>query len=245
MSQRNGSVDTLRGIAVLWMTVFHFCFDLNHFGFIQQDFYRDPTWTVQRTCILSLFLVCAGMGQALAVHQGQNWKRFWRRWSQVAACALLVSAGSALMFPNSWIYFGVLHGMAIMLIVCRLSVRWGRGLWVAGALALALGLLAPWAHGTLALPAFLNDRAWNWLGLIGRKPITEDYVPLLPWMGVIWWGMALGQLALARGWLENIGRPSARWQAPLAWMGRWSLSWYMVHQPVLIGAISLAVALKA
>jgi peptidoglycan/LPS O-acetylase OafA/YrhL len=30
--------------------------------------------------------------------------------------------------------------------------------------------------------------------------------------------------------------------APLAWMGRWSLSWYMVHQPVMIGAL---MALKA
>jgi peptidoglycan/LPS O-acetylase OafA/YrhL len=30
--------------------------------------------------------------------------------------------------------------------------------------------------------------------------------------------------------------------APLAWMGRWSLSWYMVHQPVMIGVL---MALKA
>jgi peptidoglycan/LPS O-acetylase OafA/YrhL len=25
--------------------------------------------------------------------------------------------------------------------------------------------------------------------------------------------------------------------APLSWRGRWSLSWYMLHQPVLIGAL--------
>jgi hypothetical protein len=108
-------LDTVRGAAVVWMTAFHFTFDLNHFGFIQQDFYRDPVWTVQRTCILSLFLLCAGFGQALAVHAGQTWARFWRRWAQIALCALAVTAGSALMFANSWIYFGVLHGMAVML----------------------------------------------------------------------------------------------------------------------------------
>lgn len=122
---RQPFLDILRGVAVLWMTAFHFAFDLNHFGFIHQDFYRDIVWTGQRTCILSLFLFCAGFGQAMAVEAGQDWRRFWKRWMQIALCAVAVSAGSALMFPNSWIYFGVLHGMAAMLIVCRLTRRRG------------------------------------------------------------------------------------------------------------------------
>ena len=32
-----------------------------------QDFYRDPFWTWQRTCIVTLFLLCAGIGQAVAL----------------------------------------------------------------------------------------------------------------------------------------------------------------------------------
>ena len=32
--------------------------------------------------------------------------------------------------------------------------------------------------------------------------------------------------------------------APLAWLGRWSLSWYMLHQPVLIGFLMAVAALK-
>jgi peptidoglycan/LPS O-acetylase OafA/YrhL len=31
---------------------------------------------------------------------------------------------------------------------------------------------------------------------------------------------------------------------PLAWMGRWSLSWYMVHQPVLIGVLTAVQAIR-
>jgi uncharacterized membrane protein len=27
--------------------------------------------------------------------------------------------------------------------------------------------------------------------------------------------------------------------APLAWLGRWSLTWYMLHQPVMIGVMML------
>lgn len=105
-------LDALRGFALVWMAVFHFCFDLSTFRFIDANFYADPLWTTQRTMILSLFLLCAGAGQAIAVQQGQSWSRFWRRWGQIVGCAVLVSAGSALMFPRSWISFGVLHGMA-------------------------------------------------------------------------------------------------------------------------------------
>jgi uncharacterized membrane protein len=242
---RQPFLDILRGIAVVWMTVFHFSFDLNHFGFIHQDFYRDPVWTLQRTCILSLFLFCAGFGQAMAVQAGQTWARFWKRWLQVALCALAVSAGSALMFPNSWIYFGVLHGMALMLIVCRATASWGRWLWLAGAGAVALAWAATHIHAVLPLASVLDSKALNWIGLISHKPVTEDYVPVLPWLGVMWWGMAAGQLASVRGWLDQRVQTAPHPALPvLAWLGRWSLSWYMVHQPVLMGLLTVASTLR-
>jgi uncharacterized membrane protein len=242
---RQPFLDIARGVAVVWMTAFHFSFDLSHFGFTQQDFYRDPVWTVQRTCILSLFLFCAGFGQSLAVQAGQTWSRFWRRWLQIAACALAVSAGSALMFPNSWIYFGVLHGMALMLIVCRATASWGRWLWLAGLFAVLLAWFAPQVHAALPSGASLDTRALNWIGLISHKPVTEDYVPVLPWLGVMWWGMAAGQLVLFKGWMNNSAMAlNVSSGHPLAWIGRWSLSWYMLHQPVLIGLLTTVSSLR-
>ena len=77
---RYAAVDALRGLAMVWMTVFHFCFDLSHFGLWPQNFRADPFWTTQRTFIVSLFLFCAGLGQAIALYQGQGWLRFGRRW---------------------------------------------------------------------------------------------------------------------------------------------------------------------
>jgi uncharacterized membrane protein len=239
---RLGALDALRGVAVLWMTAYHFAFDLDHYGYIQQDFHHSPLWTVQRTCILGLFLFCAGFGQALATAAGQRWPRFWRRWARIAAAAVLVSLASWFMFPRSWIYFGVLHGMAVMLLVARLTASWGRWLWPAGLAAIALGLLAPRVHAALGPLPLLDQPLLNWLGLISRKPVTEDYVPLLPWLGVVWWGVAAGQQARARGWTVR-GR---RLPAPpaLAWLGRWSLSWYLLHQPLLIGLLLAFGALR-
>ena len=34
-NSRFDSIDALRGVAILWMTVFHLCFDLSHFGYIK------------------------------------------------------------------------------------------------------------------------------------------------------------------------------------------------------------------
>lgn len=229
-SPRYDRLDALRAVAIVWMALFHFGFDLNHFGLLhpRQDFYRDLLWTSQRTCIVSLFLFCAGLGQAVALNAGQSWARFWRRWAQVAACAVLVSVGSAIMFPRSWIHFGVLHGIAVMLIVCRLSAPMGRWLWPLGAVALLLPQLV---HSS-----FFNQPWLDWTGLVAFKPITEDYVPVLPWLGVMWWGLAAGQWLLrARpGLLRGAVPPALQ---PMAVLGRWSLSFYMLHQPVLIGAI--------
>ena len=99
--QRLDRIDALRGLAVVWMTAFHFSFDLSHAGLWPQNFYTDPFWTWQRVAIVSVFLFCVGLGQAVAEQHAVTWPRFWRRWIQVAGGALLVSAGSAFMFPSS------------------------------------------------------------------------------------------------------------------------------------------------
>ncbi len=241
-------LDALRGIAIVWMTLYHFCFDLNHFGWIKQDFYQDPLWTWQRSAIVSLFLLCAGAGQAVALHQGQGvsvWGlRFWRRWAQVAACALLVSISSYVMYPQSFIYFGVLHAIAVMLIIVRLTAHWGVWLWPLGGLAIASKFIAADAISTAATLQFLNEKSFSILGWISELPVTEDYVPIFPWLGIMWWGMAAAQWLLANRAMVLTGgiMPSVRW---LAWLGTWSLTWYMLHQPVMIGAMTVLKKLGA
>ena len=234
--QRFDRLDALRAVAIVWMAIFHFSFDLNHFGFTRQNFYTDAFWTMQRSCIVSLFLFCAGFGQAIAFGQGQAWPRFWRRWAQVAGCAVLVSLGSWFVFPRSFISFGVLHCIALALIVMRLSADAGRGLWLLGVMALLLPqfVQSPW----------FDTRWTNWIGLVTHKPIAEDYVPLLPWLGVMWWGMAVGQWVLARrrDWVTG-ALPNGL--TPFAVLGRWSLSFYMLHQPVLFAVLTAIVALRA
>ena len=240
-SSRLEKIDALRGAAMVWMTLFHLAYDLGFMGYWKQNFLTNPVWTIQRTCIVGLFIFCAGLGQAMAWEQQQPWRQFVRRMRQILGCALLVTAASWMVFPKSFIYFGVLHALAVMLLVARATAGAKPAmLWIAGALALVASPLAAWALAgpVQAWADTFNAPFLNWLGLISRKPFTEDYVPLLPWLGVLWWGMAAGQWLLTHQtrWLQ---RPVAQWLQPFAFLGRWSLSYYMLHQPVLLAALWL------
>ena len=239
---RFGRLDALRGVAMVWMATYHFAYDLNFFRLARIRLSTDPVWTVQRTCIVGLFLFCAGAGQAIALRHtpraplGERFDaRFRRRWAQVAGCALLVSAVSYTMFPRTFISFGVLHAVAAMLIVVRLTAGAGLALWVLGLAALLLPHL-------VASP-FFDSRWTNWVGFTTHRPPTMDYVPLLPWIGAMWWGVAAAGWALRHrpGWLAG---PLPALLAPLAARGRWPLTFYTLHQPLLMGGLQLWMRLR-
>lgn len=213
---------------MLWMAAFHFAFDLAFYRLIDANFYADPLWTTQRTLILGGFLFWAGLSQGLALQAGQSGARFARRWAQIAGAAALVSLGSSLMFPNSWISFGVLHAFALLLPL----LRWAGPRLPTPAL-LALAVLA------VALPMLVQhpwfDTRWtNWLGLVTHKPITEDFVPVLPWVAPLLLGLAAARQPALLAWLNG---PMPRPARALAALGRWPLLFYLLHQPVLIGGI--------
>jgi len=243
-TQRFDRLDLWRGLAIVWMACFHFSFDLNQYGFIApQNFYADPFWTQQRFCIVSMFLLGAGAGQAVAADAALSWGRFWRRWIRIAGCAALVSIGSWFMFPLGWISFGVLHGMAVMLILLRLlgqalpPARLARApLALAGvaALAVACWMLPHWVRDP-----FFDSRLTNWVGLVTHLPRTEDYVPVLPWLGMMLAGYVVASVLLVHARAAFTG-PVPTVVRPLAILGQWSLSFYMIHQLVLIGALELA-----
>jgi uncharacterized membrane protein len=227
--QRIAAIDALRGTAIVAMVAYHFCFDLTVFRLYGADFYRDPFWIGARGLIVTGFLLLVGISLVLAQRDAAPAARFWRRWVEIAGAAALVTAGSYLMFPRSFIYFGILHGIAASLLLARPLVPYPTA-------ALALGIAAVVVGNTVALPFFDAPLA-SVVGLTTRKPPTEDFVPLLPWCGVVLLGIAAGH-ALARtrfALLAPLDR-APRW---LAWLGRHSLPIYLVHQPILLGALWL------
>jgi uncharacterized membrane protein len=225
-------VDMLRGFAVLMMFAYHGCFDLANFGYLHQNLYDDPRWIAWRTLILSTFLLLAGASLTLAWRAHQPWPSFRRRLLQIAGCALLVSLGSYLLFPASWIWFGVLHHLALASLLALPFIRRARLALTCGFVLVVVGIF----RQTVQFEA----QPWQFIGLMHFKPRTEDYVPLLPWLGVVLIGVWAGHQLAERRWLQLLRgyRANGRAGGALAWAGRHSLLLYMLHQPLFIGLLS-------
>lgn len=223
--------DLLRGVAIALMVVYHFCFDLNYHGFTHFDFNHDPFWLSFRAGILSLFLGLVGISLVFATASGFRPAPYFRRLAWLAGAAALVSLSSSMLFPESWIFFGVLH---FILVASLLGLLFLRFYW----LNLGLGALLLLLGNSLRLP-FFDQPAWQWIGLMTHKPITEDYVPLLPWFGVVLIGLFLGRLALNSERDRRLGAWHSARPLPrlLALAGRHGLPIYLAHQPLLLGLL--------
>lgn len=225
-------LDLLRGVAIIAMVIFHIGWDLYYFGYSNVDVTTVLGWVVFQKTILASFLLLVGAGLVLAHGRGIRWSRFWRRFGIVLGCALLVTAGTYWMFPDFFVFFGVLHAIALFSL-----------------LGLAFLRLQPWlvaivGVAVIAANFLYNDpmfssRELGWIGFWPSSPPTSDVVPIFPWFGVVLLGIATMRVILATPLGEDLGQfrseePLAR---GLAWMGRWSLPIYVLHQPLIIGVL--------
>ena len=229
-TSRIPAIDAARGVAIIAMVAYHFCFDLRYFGITHSDFEHDPRWLAARSLILGSFMLIAGVSLVLASRNVDANRRWLAHVAKIGVAALLVTAASAAMFPQSFIWFGVLHAIAVSLLLARPFVS-------KPVLAAIAGIVVLWAGMTLDHPAF-DSRALGWIGFMTAKPMTEDYVPLFPWAGVLLLGIAVGNRLLH----VQFAPPAALGRLP-RWfrlIGRHSLAIYLVHQPVLIGLLWLA-----
>jgi uncharacterized membrane protein len=231
-SQRWDAIDVARGIAIAAMIVYHFSWDLSFLQLIGTNILQVPAWRWFARAIAGSFLALAGFGLALAHVQGFRRVPYLRRLMKVGGAALAVTLVTYFAFPQSYIFFGILHCIAVSSVLALPFLRLSPALTSVFAV---FCLIAPWLFTS---PAF--DAPWlDWLGLGASDPVTNDYVPIFPWFGLVLIGMAAGKLLLAQR--ETLGL--ARWRAdnPLArlmvWGGRKSLPIYLTHQIILLGAL--------
>ena len=231
------ALDMARTLALAAMAVFHFTVDLELFGLIAPGTTTAGGWAVAARAIAGSFLFLAGVSLWLAHGQGIRWRAFLRRLAWIVAAAAAVSLGTWLAMPQVFVYFGILHSIALCSVLGLAFLRLPAGVTLAAALVvLALPLL--WRSPALDAPWLL------WLGLGTELRPTLDYEPVFPWLAPFLAGLACARLAGRAGlWALLAGR-GGRLAGALGWPGRHSLAVYLIHQPVLIALLWAALHLR-
>lgn len=225
-------IDAARGAALLAMFVFHIGWDLSFFGLAPEELDSSPWFHAFGHAIAASFVALAGVGLALAARHGVNWEQALRRIGKIGAAAIGVTVATYFIFPDAYIFFGILHLIAV---AGLLSLPFLRAPFWLTALVAIIALALPLV---VSSPAFDSD-ALLWLGLGEKIPLTNDWRPLAPWFGVMLIGLLLGRMIVARG----LPAPLAQWRPQttpgkaLVFGGRHSLLLYLTHQPVFIGIV--------
>jgi uncharacterized membrane protein len=232
-ARRIDLLDVARGMALVAMAIYHFTWDLEFFGYVEAGTAAVGGWKMFARCIASSFLFLVGVSLFLAHGRQIRWRPFWRRWAMIVASAALITVATWFAMRETFIFFGILHQIALASLLGLLFVRVPAPLTLAAAAAV------------IALPAFFRAEAFDspflwWTGLSPTNPRSNDFVPLFPWFGAVLIGIAAGRLMVRSGfstWLATIAAPRAA--HPLSLAGRHSLAFYLIHQPVLIAGLWL------
>lgn len=236
-SRRLPLVDVARGALLLAMASYHFSWDLANVRLVGWGVAVDPLWRAYAAAIAGSFLFLSGLSFRLAERGGLDPLRYGMRLARIALAAAAVSVGTYIVFPDSWVFFGILHMMLLASLLAPLLVR------------LPAALLVMLAAAALVLPQVGRSSAfdglgWGFLGLAETPPVSNDLVPLFPWIAPYLLGLVAGGPLVRRTEGRTGARPLRRGTGWLAVLGRHSLLFYLVHQPLLYGlAVGLATVL--
>lgn len=232
--RRIGAIDVLRGIALIAMAIYHFSWDLEHFGYLEPGTVGSGGWKLFARLIAGSFLFLAGFSLVLGNYPKIRTRNFLIRLGKIVAAALVITIATWFAFPSAFIFFGILHAIAAASVIGLLFLR------VPPLLTLVVAAAAFAAPLYLRSAVFDTPALW-WVGLSETLPRSNDYVPLLPWLAPFLTGLALARFTLATGFNERLAsiNTEGRLARGLSFGGRHSLSIYLIHQPLLFSLVYL------
>lgn len=211
-------LDALRGMAVIWMIIFHGAYDLRMFNYVTWNF-SEGFWYGFPRFIAFTFLFCVGLSLNYGHSPRPNWQSLKKRSLKLGLAALCVSVGTYFMFPEQWIFFGTLHCILVGSILGAMVVNHRKLAW---------GLLVSILIGQYVLAFDIK-----WVSSIIQKP-SMDFIPIYPWFWAILLGIVIGPYLSRIQLLKEM--KSNRF---LNFLGQHSLKIYLIHQPVIFGVIWL------
>lgn len=228
-------LDTLRGITLVSMILYHAAWDAVFLLGMQWEWYHGTGAFIWQQSICWTFILLSGFCLPLG-------RKPLKRGTKVFGAGAVVTAVTVLFVPENRVVFGVLTllGSCMMLVgvLDRLLKKIPPVVGIVG--SAVLFCLTRWVNDgflgweglwTLQLPDGLyQGLLMTYLGFPEPGFMSTDYFSLLPWCFLFGVGYYLCRL-----W-QNNGFRGSGWQyelPPFAWMGRHSLLIYLLHQPLL------------
>ncbi len=233
-------LDAVRGVAILAMVVYHGLYDLTEIFGVSLPLYGEVS--VLEPPFAGAFILLSGISCRFS-HSNL------RRGLRILAFAALITVFTVLFVPDEAIWFGILHfiGIAVLLFI---PFRFLLDRVRPGLLITVLTVLFVFSYslpetGFFGMPfvgGLLLPGTWYaspylfWLGFPQPAFASADYFPLIPWLFLFFIGAALGVPVKARRLPERF----YTLRVPvLAAVGRNTLLIYVLHQPILYGAMWL------
>lgn len=213
-------IDQLRGIAIILMATFHFCYDLGVYHFINFSM-KGTFFPWFRYVIVTLFFLSVGASLYLAHNPSIQWKKFWWREIKIIGGALIITISTIYLYPKSWIWFGVLHFIALASLLALPMTRFPKIALLTGVTIMLLFNITEWFNLHFLWVAYSKT--------LNLPRGTQDLTRLIPWIGMVLIGIYFGH-ARCFG-LKKI--PLFILEKPVAFLSKHSLVFYLIHQPPL------------
>ncbi len=206
------------------MILFNYSITLDYFNLIQ-----IPSSYLYRVLlpgsIASIFIFLSGVS-AYAGHLKHKEKfagRYFKRGLKLLFFSFLITMFTYLFVPQYTVIFGILHFFGVTSFFIPVFIKYNKFNLVAGVSIFLTGI-------------YLQQQTFNfsyllWLGFVPRNFSTFDYFPLIPWAGIMMLGIYYGGYTVDK--LKKI-KFEGKFADASAFLGRHSLTIYLIHQPVLI-----------
>ena len=240
-NRRLALLDSLRGITLISMILYHACWDAVYIIGADWPWYRSRGGFIWQQSICWTFILLSGFCIPFS-------KRLLRRGLTVFGAGALVMLVTNLVLPEDRVIFGVLTliGSCMLLMIPVRAVS-GNGSGQAFCRDINSGvvgtgllhrILPVIPHITAALPETLYRNLFTaYLGFPPPSFYSTDYFSLIPWAFLYLCGYELHRIAREKGVLASqVFKKEIR---PLSFLGRNSLTIYLLHQPVLYGLVLL------
>ncbi len=233
-------LDSLRGIALVSMILYHFLWDCVYLFHMPASWFSGNIGDFWQKSICCSFILLSGFCCGLGRHP-------IRRGWIVTAAGGVITLVTLIVVPEQRVVFGILTLLGASMILTgvlqKILNRIFAPLGMAAAFLLFL-ICAPVNDGYLNLGFFTLSlpKDWYWgygsafLGFPHDQFFSTDYFSLIPWYFLFLTGYFLYQWIKSSSLFHRYGTIRIPF---FSMIGKHSLPLYLVHQPVLYGALVL------